>query len=103
MRCLLVPGGKEHGQSAERSRQVSARASESFANEANGAAVTLHASPLRYWLDKRSWRRCKRGIVRAMPRLVANGIVVARAQPPSMLANTCCTTLLLQGAPVSPP
>jgi hypothetical protein len=58
-------------------------------------------------LDSSSWRRHKDGYVRRIPSTFHNGIAVARVSSSSMLSNTCCTALLLQGAPVcadaSPP
>ena len=53
-------------------------------------------------LERKFWHRRKHGYVRALPRIVHNGITVARNYASSMLSNTCCTALLLQGAPASP-
>jgi hypothetical protein len=50
-------------------------------------------------LQRDRWRRCKHGFSCRLARVVHNGIAVARVQSSSMLANTCCTTLLIQGAP----
>ena len=49
-------------------------------------------------LEQGFWHRRKHGFVRAVPRVVRNGIAVPRAYASSMLSNTCCTALLLQGA-----
>jgi hypothetical protein len=54
-------------------------------------------------LSRTAWRQRKHGFVRRLLRVVHNGIAVARVQTSSMLSNTCCTALLLQGAPASPP
>lgn len=44
-------------------------------------------------------RRVKSGLVWRVASTLANGIRVARVQSSAMLSNTCCTTLLMQGAP----
>jgi hypothetical protein len=54
-------------------------------------------------LERKFWRKRKHGFVRLLPLVIRNGITVARVHTSSMLANTCCTALLLQGAPASPP
>jgi hypothetical protein len=46
-------------------------------------------------------RRRKQGYAWRMVRVVRNGIGVARVHSSSMINNTCCTMLLLQGAPAS--
>jgi hypothetical protein len=46
-------------------------------------------------------RRCKHGYAWRIVSVVRNGIGVARVQSSSMINNTCCTMLLLQGAPAS--
>jgi hypothetical protein len=46
-------------------------------------------------------RRRKQGCSWRIVRVVRNGIGVARVQSSSMINNTCCTMLLLQGAPAS--
>lgn len=50
-------------------------------------------------LETSIWRKRKHGYVRRLTAIVHNGIAVARVHTSSMLANTCCTTLLMQGAP----
>jgi hypothetical protein len=50
-------------------------------------------------LARSYWHRRKHGYVRRLQRRVFNGIAVARARSSSMISNTCCTTLLMQGAP----
>jgi hypothetical protein len=50
-------------------------------------------------LQRERWRRGKHGYTCRLARIVRNGIAVARVHTSSMLANTCCTTLLIQGAP----
>jgi hypothetical protein len=50
-------------------------------------------------LEISNWRKRKHGYVRRCPAELHNGIAVARDHSSSMLANTCCTTLLMQGAP----
>jgi hypothetical protein len=47
------------------------------------------------------WRHCKHGVALRLPLVIRNGIRVSRVHAGSMVSNTCCTTLLLQGA--SPP
>ena len=46
-------------------------------------------------------RRRKHGCAWRIVSVVRNGIGVARVQSSSMINNTCCTMLLLQGAPAS--
>jgi hypothetical protein len=46
-------------------------------------------------------RRRKQGLAWRLVRIVRNGIGVARVHSSSMINNTCCTMLLLQGAPAS--
>jgi hypothetical protein len=59
-------------------------------------AQTVHVH-----LDRRTWRQHKDGFVRVIPSVLHNGIAVARVASSSLLSNTCCTSLLLQGAAVS--
>jgi hypothetical protein len=53
--------------------------------------------------ERKLWRRRKHGLSRCLLQVVRNGITVSRVHTSSMLSNTCCTALLMQGAPVSPP
>jgi len=50
-------------------------------------------------LAPRRWRRCKHGFVMQLPRIVRSRIRCSRAHFSAMLSNTCCTALLLEGAP----
>ena len=52
-------------------------------------------------LDKRCWRKRKGAFVRLVSSTLHQGICVARVTSTSMVSNTCCTALLLQGAAVS--
>ena len=54
-------------------------------------------------VEHKLWRRRKHGFARCLLRVVHNGITVSKIHTSSMLSNTCCTALLIQGAPVSPP
>jgi hypothetical protein len=57
------------------------------------------ASNAHTYLDKGLWRRRKGAYVRLL--LSSLGIAVPRLTSTSMLSNTGCTSLLLQGAAVS--
>jgi hypothetical protein len=45
------------------------------------------------------WRRRKSRYVRIVPLRLHRGVSVSRGRSSSMISNTCCTALLLQGAP----
>jgi hypothetical protein len=52
-----------------------------------------------HWrLDTCAWRKHKSKLVRVVPVVVRNRIAIARVASSSLLSNTCCTSLLLQGA-----
>jgi hypothetical protein len=50
-------------------------------------------------LQPKVWHKRKHGFVLHVPREVHAGITVCRVSCSSMISNTCCTALLLQGAP----
>ena len=54
---------------------------------------------MRQGLEAPIWRKRKGGYAWRRRAVLHNGIVVARVHGCSMLTNTCCTTLLMQGAP----
>ncbi|NLG74628.1 MAG: hypothetical protein GX535_00150 [Xanthomonadaceae bacterium] len=65
------------------------------------------AASERMTLQRELWRKRKHGLVRHVPHVLSAGITVSRSHTSSMVSNTCCTALLLQGAPApasaSPP
>src|SRR5690606_40016418 len=76
-------------------------------NFLRAAARTHLAAVERMTLQRAVWRKRKHGLVRHVKRVLHAGISVSRVQCSSMVSNTCCTALLLQGAPApaspSPP
>ena len=85
--------------------QLTNRTSRSVACRATARRPMLHMGGLTqirlHCLDRETWRRDKRGPVLRLPLMVRNAIRVAQVHTSSMLSNTCCTTLLMQGAPAS--
>jgi hypothetical protein len=70
----------------------------------SGFATIERTSGRLYWpLERSVWRKCKHGYARIFPNVVHNGIYASRAQPVTMVANTSCSGLLVQGASVCPP